>query len=78
MVENTPNPLIPTESDICGLTKIGASGIEWICINPPHDKDYIRRSGDKTHYRGTYKPSSNPKTDQHYWVNRYPYRTKQG
>lgn len=55
------------KDDICRLTFIGATGIEWICIRKVHYKIY---KGKKNRYI----PSNNPNVDRHYWVPRYPNR----
>lgn len=62
---------------ICGVTTMGATGIEWICIKPAHAKIYTRRSGDRTHKKGEVIFSDSPQADQHYFVNRYPYRNQE-
>lgn len=67
-MEAVPDPRAEKE-DICGVTWIGGTGIEWICINPVHDKVYKTK-------RGEYTPSTSPKVHQHYMVPRYPMRVK--
>lgn len=52
---------------ICGVVDNRGGSIEWVCINPVHGDIYRSRNG-KTIY------SSNPRVDQHYFVNRYPNR----
>lgn len=54
---------------ICGVTIIGGSGIEWICIRPVHAKIYYRHKNRKPIY------SENPTADQHYMVPRWPNRS---
>lgn len=55
------------QSGICGVVDHRGGPIEWVCINPVHADVYRSRRG-KTIY------SSNPRVDQHYFVNRYPNR----
>lgn len=62
--------------DICGVTQIGASGIEWICIKATHGKIYIRKTPSHRHHRGEMIFSNNPQVDAHYFVNRWPNRRK--
>lgn len=62
------------QPDICGLTRTGPTGIEWICIAAVHDVAYVRKSGDRTHRKGDLIFSNNPKSEQHYWVRRWPNR----
>lgn len=64
------NHKIPKESDICGVTIIGSTGIEWICINKPHSIEYVR------HSKGTFFETNNPVRERHYMVNRWPYRER--
>lgn len=61
---------------ICGVTHIGCTGIEWICVIPPHAKVYNRRTSSKTHKKGDLIFNTNKKVDQHYFVNRWPNRQK--
>lgn len=64
------------QNHICGVTKIGSTGIEWICIKTPHAEIYERHSSSSTHPRGGLIFSNNPKADAHYFVNRWPNREK--
>lgn len=59
---------------ICGITTIGGTGIEWICIKKVHDTAYVRRSSDMTHRRGSLVFNNNPRSEQHYFVRRWPNR----
>lgn len=61
-------------SDICGYTRTGPTGIEWICIKEPHDKVYRRHSKGR---RGELIFSNNPSTEHHHMVNRWPNRKKE-
>jgi hypothetical protein len=62
---------------ICGVTEIGATGIERICIAAPHAKVYIRKTSGKGYTKGDLIFSESPKTDQHYFVTRWPNRQKE-
>ena len=53
---------------ICGVTKIGATGINWICVRKVHDKEYRRRHGRRS---GERIEDNNPAVDQHYFVRRW-------
>jgi len=64
------------KEDLCRVTTIGGTGIEWICINKVHAEVYQRRSSDKNHKKGDAIFSSAPKADQHYFVPRWPNRPK--
>lgn len=59
---------------ICRVTKIGPTGIEWICVKPVHDKVYYRRTSDRNHRKGDPIFSNNPSVDRHVFVNRWPNR----
>jgi hypothetical protein len=61
---------------ICGVGRIGPTGIEWICIRKPHDTVYIRKSSHGAHRRGDPIFSNNPSVAKHYMVNRWPNRKK--
>lgn len=53
---------------LCGITRTGATGIEWICIRPVHAKWEDR-------HRPAYDSRGNPaQAERHYFVRRYPYR----
>lgn len=65
-VEPVPDQPGPT----CGVTQVGGTGIEWVCIRPVHAKVYTRRRGRK----GEPIFNANPSADQHYMVPRYPGR----
>lgn len=81
-----PDPrTVPTAGrpEICGVTKMGATGIEWVCVRKVHDRAYRRRSTDSTHQgevSGTgahperFGPASAAPADRHYYVNRWPNR----
>ena len=56
---------------ICGVTRLGGTGIEWICVRPVHAKVYKRKDG-RTFF------SENYTADQHYFVRRYPNRSIDG
>lgn len=66
--------------NICGVTRIGATGIEWICIKEPHDKEYKRHSRPGYSYgTGAHPEYANPmvrapQAERHYMVNRWPNR----
>lgn len=62
------------KSGICGVTTVGGSGIEWICVNPVHGETYMRKSSDRHHRKGELIFSNNPKADQHFMVRRWPNR----
>lgn len=64
----TPDPRTERH-DICGVTFIGATGIEWICIKEVHAKIYTSRKGKVVY-------DTNPNADRHYFVNRWPNRSK--
>jgi hypothetical protein len=53
---------------ICGVTRIGGTGIEWVCIRQVHAKVYNR------HKNGAPIYNDNPKTEQHYFVPKWPHR----
>lgn len=52
--------------DICGVTTI-IGLTEFICIRKTHAKIYQRRNGGIAY-------ESNPRVDNHYFVNRWPNR----
>jgi hypothetical protein len=56
------------ETGICGITCIGGSGIEWVCIRQVHAKVYNR------HKNGAPIYDNNRRADQHYFVPRWPNR----
>lgn len=58
----------------CRVTRVGPTGIEWICIKPVHAKIYYRKVGDKSHKKGDRIYANNPQVDYHYMVNRWPGR----
>jgi hypothetical protein len=62
------------EPGICGVTTIGGTGIEWVCVRSVHAKVYQRRTGDRTHHRGEPIYQDGGKADQHVFVPRYPGR----
>lgn len=62
--------------DICGVIEFRGS-TEFICIAKPHAKVYQRRVSDRTHRRGDPIFSTSIKADQHYFVNRWPNRSKE-
>lgn len=51
--------------DICGVTQIGASGIEWICVMPFHGK--VVKQGKVIVERV-------PAESGHHFINRWPNR----
>ncbi len=55
---------------LCRVTVNNGNGIEWMCRLPVHAKIYRRRNGQVVY-------DNNPKADQHFFVNRYPYRNKE-
>lgn len=68
------------KDDICGVTFIGSTGVEWICVKQVHNPEYTRnrpgRSGTRKvngtggwEDRGIVAPA-----DKHYFVNRWPNR----
>lgn len=59
---------------ICGVVRVGATGIEWICVRPVHAQVYVRRTSGQRYVRGDPKFSTNPSVDQHYFQRRYPNR----
>lgn len=66
------------ESGICGITFVGSTGIEWVCIAKPHDEGYRRKTrsgeafGTGSHpERGIYGA---PKSERHHMVNKWPNR----
>lgn len=73
-------------ADTCGVTRVGGSGIEWVCIRPVHDKAYQRRKTDAHHHgyvTGTgaqptpRTPGAIPRAapaDRHYYVRKWPNR----
>ena len=65
------------QEGICGVTFIGGSGIEWICIEKVHAEIYYRKSSDRTHRKGALIYSEGFRADQHYFVNRWPNRNKE-
>lgn len=54
-------------ADICGVTRTGPTGIEWICVKKVHAKIYQGRNGKMVY-------DNNPGADRHFYVNRYPNR----
>lgn len=83
-VVEDPRSLKP---DICHVIKIGVTGVEWVCIKSVHNTEYRRKATDATHHGfvdGTGAHPERPfgmrapKADQHYFVRRYPYRSKEG
>ena len=68
--------------DICGITQ-RKGNTEFICINTPHDPEYMRRSTDKNHRGMTSGTGSDPKRGRapyyayHYFVDRWPNRKKE-
>lgn len=55
-----PHPYTERD-DICGVTKTGATGIEWICIKEVHATEADIKAGRK-------------RIDQHWFVRRWPNR----
>jgi hypothetical protein len=88
-MEKKPHPLTERE-DICRATFIGATGIEWVCINQPHNPGYERKASDYRHQRGAIvkgtgghqdgpmRGFSAPLADRHHYVNRWPNRKTDG
>lgn len=79
MVENEPD-LRSLKAGICGVTFIGSTGIEWICVKPVHNPEYTRKSPNRNggrkingtggwEDRGIVAPA-----DKHYFANRWPNR----
>jgi hypothetical protein len=69
--------------EICRVTYVGGSGLEWVCIRPVHAPAYRRRSTDRTHQgevSGTgahperFGPVSAAPADRHWFINRWPNR----
>ena len=54
--------------DLCRVTEIGGTGIEWICIKKVHSKQYKRK--------GRYGVTWSLGSEHHYFVRRYPDRDK--
>lgn len=71
MPEEDPRIKVP---GICGVTIMGASGIEWICIRKVHQIVYHRRVSDRSHTRGDMVFAENPNSAFHYVVPRWPGR----
>lgn len=68
---------------ICGITYVGGTGLEWVCIKAPHDPEYRRRSTDAHHQGYVSGTNSHPErppgvqappADRHYFVPRWPNR----
>jgi hypothetical protein len=55
------------KGNLCGVSFIGSTGIEWICIKPVHAKLRKRKNG-------RVELESNPEVDRHYYVNKWPNR----
>lgn len=57
--------------DRCGVTTLGGTGLEWVCIKAPHGKVYTRNTPSPGHHRGDpiYSAAG---ADAHYFVRRYP------
>jgi hypothetical protein len=68
-----PDPRTEDEG-ICGVTFIGSTGIEWVCIAHVHAKAYVRKSSDARHLKGSLIFNNNRRVDAHYFVNRWPNR----
>lgn len=73
--------------DSCGVSYIGPTGIEWVCVKPVHDTAYVRRSRDQRGSHVAYSTGSHPErrmgvqapsSDRHYFVNRWPNREDEG
>lgn len=76
MSELEPDPRTEAPG-ICGVTYIGGTGLEWICIRPVHSKTYQRNNGDRTHNKGDLIYQDGGAADQHYMVTRWKYRSRQ-
>lgn len=63
---------------ICGVTRIGPSGIEWICVKQVHGKVYERKTSGRTYKKGDPIFSESMSNFQHYFVNRWPNRKDRG
>lgn len=64
------------EKGICGVTFIGSTGIEWICVKKVHAKVYTRNTSGYGYRKGDPIFSSSRTADSHYFVNRWPNREK--
>lgn len=82
MNKDTPDPRTE-EPGICGISYVGATGIEWVCIAKVHDQGYKRKSTDPHHKGYAYGTGSHPEryftlqappAERHYFVVRYPHR----
>lgn len=79
MREEDPRAL---EDNICGLTQV-VGRTEFICINKPHDPEYMRRNTDKNHRGYVSGTGSDPQRgrapyyEYHFMVNRWPNRRKE-
>lgn len=76
-----------SEPKICGATAPGPGGVPdyWICVDPPHNPGYTRRTGDRRHQKGTEVRGTNshpertgsaayPPADRHYFKRKWPNR----
>ena len=75
-MDDEPDPRTEAPG-ICGATRIGSTGIEWVCIKPVHGTAYTRKRGDRTHRAGDLIINDTRTSVAHYMVNRWPNR-KQG
>lgn len=58
----------PEDARICGIVRIGGTGIEWVCIRGVHAKWADR-------HRPAVDSRGNPaQAERHYMVRRYPNR----
>lgn len=82
MNEDEPDPRALVDG-ICGAIDQGPLGIEWICVKPEHNPEYLRKSTDPRHVgyvRGTGAHPERPigvqapPADRHHFVNRWPNR----
>lgn len=71
---HTPDPRV-LEPGICGLTRI-TGDTEWVCIKKVHGLAYTRRRSDRTHRAGNIITNDTPSGLAHYFVSKYPYRSR--
>lgn len=64
------------QKGICGVTTVGGTGIEWVCIRQVHGAVYTRNRGDRNHRKGDVIYSTTPNSERHYYVPKWPNRKK--
>ena len=59
---------------ICGITTTSPAGVEYVCLEAPHDP-HSQRAGKPIPYgSGPARRGQAAKADRHWFVRRYPHR----